>query len=324
MSFFKQGIVIGLIFLCLVACTQEDTADHQGYIEGQLTYMASSQSGVLKILSVQRGAEINSNQLLFQLDNEPEQSVLNQAVALLTEQQQKLENLVEGGRNTVIEGLIAQRAKAHSEFSLAEQTLKRYEALYKEHFISQQTYDQAVADDQTKLQQMRQMDANLAEAKLGARHHLILAQVAAVDAQRATVEKISWMLDQKQVRAPTHAFLFDTFFRIGEFVPAGKAVLALLAPQNIHVIFFVTEKELSKISVQQKVEFSCDSCSGLQVATIDYISPKVEYTPPVIYSDKTRSKLVYRVEATILVEQALHYHPGQPVTVRLPGIHHGQ
>jgi hypothetical protein len=41
-----------------------------------------------------------------------------------------------------------------------------------------------------------------------------------------------WRLDQKQVRAPSEAFVFDTLFRVGEYVATGQPVLSLL-PRRI-------------------------------------------------------------------------------------------
>jgi HlyD family secretion protein len=52
-------------------------------------------------------------------------------------------------------------------------------------------------------------------------------------------------------------------------------------------------------------------------AKITYISNEAEYTPPVIYSNETREKLVFMVEAHPSVADANRLHPGQPVTVVL-------
>jgi len=84
---------------------------------------------------------------------------------------------------------------------------------------------------------------------------------------------------------------------------------------NIKIIFFVPEAQLSQIKLQQKISFSCDGCSAPQTAVISYISPTAEYTPPVIYSRSARAKLVYRVEALTPIADATKYHPGQPIDV---------
>ena len=52
-------------------------------------------------------------------------------------------------------------------------------------------------------------------------------------------------------------------------------------------------------------------------AVIEYISPEAEYTPPIIYSQDTRYKLVYKVRATLPANIASSFHPGQPLDIYL-------
>ena len=69
---------------------------------------------------------------------------------------------------------------------------------------------------------------------------------------------IKWSLEQKTKTAPVTGSVFDTYYRVGEFVEAGKPVLSILAPQNINVVFFVPEPILSKIQLGQTIYFGCD------------------------------------------------------------------
>ena len=49
---------------------------------------------------------------------------------------------------------------------------------------------------------------------------------------------------------------------------------------------------------------------------ISYISPRAEYTPPVIYSQESRDKLVFLVEVVFDPAAAADLNPGQPVDVQ--------
>ena len=64
------------------------------------------------------------------------------------------------------------------------------------------------------------------------------------------------------------------------------------------------------------MQLSCDGCGAPIAARVSYISPQPEYTPPVIYSNSQRSRLVFLVEARPEPAQALRLHPGQPLEVR--------
>ncbi len=73
------------------------------------------------------------------------------------------------------------------------------------------------------------------------------------------------------------------------------------------------------LRIGQKVEVDCDGCTKGINATISYISPHAEYTPPIIYSNETRSKLVFMIEAVFKTEESVSLHPGLPVAVFLHG-----
>ena len=68
------------------------------------------------------------------------------------------------------------------------------------------------------------------------------------------------------------------------------------------------------IAIGQVVRVSCDGCSAPVAATVRFVSPQAEFTPPVIYSREQRSRLVFMVEARPN-ERAETLHVGQPVDV---------
>ena len=73
------------------------------------------------------------------------------------------------------------------------------------------------------------------------------------------------------------------------------------------------EAELPKITLGQTVSIRCDNCEKDIVARVSFISRTSEFTPPVIYSQDERSKLVYLIEARTDTPQNLRV--GQPVNV---------
>ena len=102
----------------------------------------------------------------------------------------------------------------------------------------------------------------------------------------------------------------------GETLAAGAPVVSLLPPQNIFVRFFIPEPELARVHVGDRVAFSCDNCPPDLGGAVSFISPQAEYTPPFIYSERTRSKFVFLAEARPPPAQAALLNPGQPVTVK--------
>ena len=51
------------------------------------------------------------------------------------------------------------------------------------------------------------------------------------------------------------------------------------------------------------MSIGCDGCGAGVPATVSYVSNEPEFTPPVIYSNETRAKLVFLVEARPSVDE---------------------
>ena len=98
-------------------------------------------------------------------------------------------------------------------------------------------------------------------------------------------------------------------------MPAGQAVLSLLPEGARKIVFFVSEPERAKFAPGTALSVTCDNCPAGLSATVDWISAREEFTPPVIFSPEERAKLVFRMEARPAEPLALA--PGQPVSVKI-------
>jgi HlyD family secretion protein len=162
---------------------------------------------------------------------------------------------------------------------------------------------------------VRELERQLEVAELSGRPAQIRAQASQVAATRAAADQTRWRLDQKKVEASQAGLVVDTLFREGEWVPAGSPVVRMLPPSNVKVRFFVPQPSLGLVPVGRKLTVRCDGCPKAVAATVSYVSTEPEYTPPIIYSNDTRAKLVFMVEARPAVEDAQTLRPGQPVEV---------
>ncbi len=138
---------------------------------------------------------------------------------------------------------------------------------------------------------------------------------SARDQDRQRLTQAEWSFDQKNQSAPKTGLVFDTLFREGEWVPANRPVVSLLPPENVKLRAFVPETRVSQIHPGDQVRVFMDGASAPFVGKVSFVSPRAEYTPPVIYSNQSRSKLVFMVEAVFEPSIAVKLHPGQPVDV---------
>jgi len=152
----------------------------------------------------------------------------------------------------------------------------------------------------------------LLKSRTGTQKDFDAAQAAYRDAEA----KLNWArtrLARRSVSAPTAGVIQQIYYRPGEIVVASRPVVALLPPGNIKVRFYVPEGDLPKIAVNDTVRVTCDGCVANLKARVSFISRSSEYTPPVIYSQDERAKLVFLVEARPENPDALRV--GQPVSV---------
>jgi HlyD family secretion protein len=316
----KRYVMQGLLLIgaasMLVAC-HRSTQTYQGYVEGKYVYLSSPVGGKLQVLGVDKGDTIKKDQLIFALDQQPEFASMQEALSNVNAAAYDLADLKLGERPSELAAIDAQIAQAKANLTFSEQTLKRYRVLYNQHLLDKQTLDQYVAQVKADQAAVQNLAENLKTAKLSARVNQVRSASAKVDAAAAALESAQWNLAQKTVYAPDEGIIHDTFYRAGEEIAAFQAVASLLLPQKSYVVFYIPETVLANVKMNSKVNVSCDGDKKTYTGIITFISDAAEYTPPVIYSRKTRSKLVYRVEAKFLGKDSLPLKPGQPVDVML-------
>jgi HlyD family secretion protein len=138
---------------------------------------------------------------------------------------------------------------------------------------------------------------------------------AALRTAQARLNSAQTRMTRRKMSSPVAGSVQQIYYRVGELVPAGKPIVALLPPANLKVRFFVPEAMLPKLSIGEPVTISCDGCDKGLVAKISFIARSSEFTPPVIYSMEERSKLVFLIEAR--PERPERLRVGQPVSVML-------
>jgi HlyD family secretion protein len=306
------------LFLIVSGCGNSAPTAMQGYVEGEYVRVAAPFAGTLVKLDAQRGQNVESGTPLFALEAENEDAARREANERLRRAQAQVEDLRKGKRPTEIESSRAQLAQAQVAASLSERELARQLDLVAKGFVSQQRADEARAARDRDRNRVAELQADLDTVRSGSRPDEIRAAEAEAAAAREALAQADWRLKQKTVAATVAGTVTDTLFVRGEWVPAGAPVVALLPPANVKVRFFVPEPRLGSLKVGQRVALACDGCSSGLAATIAFIAPQAEFTPPVIYSKDSRAKLVFLVEAKPTAEDAVKLHPGQPVDVTLP------
>jgi len=296
--------------------------DWQGYVDAEYVRVSPTLTGRITGISVARGNLVAAGARLFDQDDTDDVAARTMAAGKLAEAEARLANLETSMRETEIAQARADLADQVATRDRIAKDLARNEELLRTGAASRQTVDQQRADLASAAAHAEAANAKLQqmESPTG-RAYEIAAQRAMVEQARAGLAQAEWQVAQRHVVAPVAALVADTYARPGETINAGVPVVELLPPPNILVRFFVPETELAMLHVGERLIIGCDACAKGLIATITFISPQPEYTPPVIYSEANREKLVFMVEAHPRLDQATQLKPGQPVDVY---VDHGQ
>lgn len=316
MKFFR-AVLFSLVALVGASCEKSDPSLVQGYIEGEFVHVASPFGGRLENLAVERGQEIEKGALLFALEETSERAARDEALRRVDQARAELQDAKVGQRPSEIQTLEAQLGEMRAALVLAEIELERQQKLLATNVASKRDLDIARAQRDETNQRVAQLEATLVTAKLGSREDQIRAAEQNLLAQQAALQAAEWNLSQKKQFAQQAALVSDTLYRPGDWVEAAKPVVVLLPPGNVKVRVFVSQELVGRVQIGSAAEVLVDGVEKPFAAKVTYISPRAEFTPPVIFSQSMREKFAFLVELSVDPETARKLHPGQPVDVRL-------
>jgi len=314
------GLVVVLIALAFMTFPANQKADFPGYMEADLVLVGSEQGGRVATLDVEEGDHVKKGDPIFTLESSEQAASVAAAKARVDEAEARLADAkAQLQRPDEIQVLQASLEQAQAMLQQASNNLDRGRTLFAKGWITKAQLDDAVAQHDRNQAAVAEAERRINAAKLPGRSDMIDAAAANAEAARNAFDEAEKNLGKRQVFAQADGTVEEVYFRPGEVVNAGQAVVALLPPRNLKVRFFVAEPVRAKLQLDQSVTLTCDGCPPALHAKINFIAREAEFTPPVIFSREQRQKLVFLVEARPEGD-ATALTAGQPVTVTLgPG-----
>jgi HlyD family secretion protein len=283
--------------------------DHErtlsGYIEGENLYLAAPVAGTVGSIAAVEGQRVGAGTPLFTIDPATLSAQSEQARARVTE------------AGTQIASAQANASQAQADIAAAAADADRARRDLNRLLAVRGDDPAAVAGKDIDAAQaaVREANARLKAARdnAEARRALVAAARAQTEQARSGVREVAIRVGQLTPVAPGPARVEEVFFQPGEWVNANQAVVSLLPDDRVKVRFFVPEQEAARYRPGRTIRFSCDGCAAGLTARISYVSPRPEFTPPIIYSRDSRDRLVFMVEAR--AAKADRLMPGLPVDV---------
>ncbi|WP_299257480.1 HlyD family secretion protein [uncultured Kushneria sp.] len=212
------------------------------------------------------------------------------------------------------EALVAQDG-ANADYAHA--TAERYRRLRHNGNVSDQNAQQADANaralqakrraDQAELERVRRQEEVLRAQKESAR--------AALDQALAQQKKARLALSRTHIKAPVDGVIAEQSARVGGWVEAGSAQLAIVPVEKIYITAHYREVDITHVAPGQPVDISVDAWPGLDLhGHVKSLAPATGVTFSPVSSNETSgnfTKIVQRLPVRIALD------PDQPGLDRL-------
>jgi HlyD family secretion protein len=287
-----------------------------GYVEAETLYIAAPVAGRLADRSVERGASVAAGAPLFSLDPESTDADVARQTAEVAAARAGASDLTENRqRPAEVDVSRAAEAAAAAALTKAAHDFDRIAKLHARGFASRSQLDAVRAARDGAAAQLAQTRAQIRSGEISAgRSGQIQAGQAQVAGAQAALRGQLQRRREIAPLAPSRGVVEQTYYNVGEWVPANAPVVSILPDDKRKLRFYVPQDRIAGLRPGASVAFTCDGCGDERKAKISYIAPRAEFTPPVIYSERARAKLVFLVEALLPVSDK-PLPPGLPVAV---------
>jgi len=296
MSLVKARALAATFLLLLAACG-DGTPTLHGYAEGEFVMLAPETSGRVTQVNAVEGAAVQAGAILFRLDTTAEQLALEAAQARAAAAAARFDDAAAGGRTPEIAAAREQLQQARAVQVRARADRARAQELADTGVIPRARLDEAVAAADTADARVSEARQRVTLAELPARENQIKALAASAEEAERQVALAQDALRRRTVAAPAAGRVERILRYAGDVAGPTFPLVRFLPEGRVIAVLFIPAPALAQTPVGTRVTIACDGCPADAGAEIVSIGDETEFTPPIIYSDAERARLVYRAQA---------------------------
>ncbi len=190
--------------------------------------------------------------------------------------------------------------------------------------LAQQEYDRASylvqKGFQTKevLDQRQQQLTGTKAMQTAARARVIQAEHAR-DAASHDVELYTIQIADNSLVAPYDGRIQYRISNVGEVLPAGGKVFAMLDTSNVYMDIYLPTAEAGKVKFGADARIVLDAYPKIAIpAKVSFIATQAQFTPKTVETQSERDKLMFRIR--VRIDPALLRQHAESVRSGLPGV----
>ena len=267
---------------------------------------------------VDEGDIVQKGQLLAILQKKDQEIAEKKSYDQVLLAKYKLQELETGTRPQEIEEgkakLLSAKAflqKIQASLDLAKFDEEKFRNLFKKNGISKREYEvyyTKLLEAQNSLGQASgEVSYNKEHLDLlieGPRIEKIEQAKASLEIYQSALDQAKQQLKYTHIYAPYDGVVLNKFAEPGEYLLPGNPVVAIGDLIHVWVRAYVSETDLGKIELNQKMDVKTDAFPGrIFEGRVSFISDQAEFTPKMVQTFEERVKLMYRVKIDIFNEK---------------------
>ena len=260
----------------------KDNYDASGTFETTEVLVSAEGSGKILSFDVREGQVLGANEVVGTIDSM--QLFLRKKQLITTERSMQVRR----------PNVQKQIAALEQQITTAKTERKRIENLIKADAANQKQLDDINAQILVLEKQLDAQKTTLVTTNQG-----ITDDSEGIKLQVAQLED---QLNKCKITSPIAGTVLVKYSEKGEVAAPGKALFKIADTNNMILRAYVTNGQLSKLKIGQKVKVYCDSDNKDMKeyeGTLGWISDKSEFTPKTIQTKDERANLVYAVKINV-------------------------
>ncbi|MDT3424757.1 RND family efflux transporter MFP subunit [Paenibacillus forsythiae] len=204
-----------------------------------------------------------------------------------------LSGIVEGEDYTVrseVAGRVTEQLKNEGDY------VKKGDIL----FVTDSALQQLVVKEQEAV--VRGTVAKLNEAKdnENTSDSVITQLTAEADAAKAQLEQAKLVLNKHKITSPVNGIYTNRLVQVGDLINSGTAVAAVTDPENMNVTFYIPQKYVNRIQLNQKLSLNPKVISAKELSgTITFIAGKADFSSEFIQASDEDDNSAFKFEVQV-------------------------
>ena len=282
-------ILIGIFLLVLQKPNENDKRVFVGLFETTEIRVASEIPGRIETIYVKLGDQVKKGQLLATIESDILDAKVQQAEGMFDAAKSVNDKANSGARSQELYAAEDKYKMSQSQYSFAEKSFKRLEAMSKDSLISQQQMDEVTFKRDAAFDQMNATKYMFEMAKEGARIEDKKAAKGQMNAADGKVSEAKAYYKELEVYAPVSGEVSSKLAEESEVMPAGYPLFTIQKLEDIYAVIHVREDFLTDFSMGTEISgklpaFNNDS----HTFKVTFIAPMADFADWIPTADKGR------------------------------------